>query len=293
MSNRTAKANKAVVAAWERERQLVLEGKGTRDWTLEQQKDIIERGRAYDENGKAFEGHHMKSVEAYPEYQENAYNIEFLTRQEHIEAHGGSFRNSTNGYFNPISHVTKAFSDNDIGTLEITELSSSITIKTVSDTEKIENNSKENEGNISFNSVDIEKINTMSTKEKHNSFILSIKTLISNAKGFIEEHNEEIKMATGLAAMVVTTIVGTIKAPSNKKNKIDTQKHEIHASELDSKEMLRDENRSQNNEDVNQNVNYPSERSSPREHNVSEYDRIQNGKKVHVTSYTRGKDKDN
>ena len=34
--------NKAIRAAWEREQQLVLEGKGTRDWTEEQQKD---RGR--------------------------------------------------------------------------------------------------------------------------------------------------------------------------------------------------------------------------------------------------------
>ena len=33
---------------------------------------------------------------------------------------------------------------------------------------------------------------------------------------------------------------------------------------------------------------YPDERSSPREHNVSGYDRQQNGKTVHVNPYKRG-----
>ena len=64
--------NKAVRKAWEREQQLVQEGNGTRDWTPEQQKEILELGKAYyhsdDPNdindGKAFEGHHMKSAEA-------------------------------------------------------------------------------------------------------------------------------------------------------------------------------------------------------------------------------------
>lgn len=43
--------NKAVRAAWNNERELVQEGKGTREWTPEQQKDILEKGRAYDDNG--------------------------------------------------------------------------------------------------------------------------------------------------------------------------------------------------------------------------------------------------
>ena len=45
--------NKAVREAWNKEFELVQEGKGTREWTPEQQKDILEKGRAYDENGKA------------------------------------------------------------------------------------------------------------------------------------------------------------------------------------------------------------------------------------------------
>lgn len=62
MSMRTSVANKAIAKAWENERNNVLEGKGTREWTPEQQQDILDRGKAYDENGRAFEGQHMKSV---------------------------------------------------------------------------------------------------------------------------------------------------------------------------------------------------------------------------------------
>ena len=59
MSRRTADASKAIRLAWEKEQQRVLEGEGTRDWTEKQQQDIIDRGKAYDEDGKAFEDMEM------------------------------------------------------------------------------------------------------------------------------------------------------------------------------------------------------------------------------------------
>ena len=111
MSRRTAESQKAIREAWEKEQELVKEGKGTRDWTPEQQKDILEKGKAYDENGKAFEGQHMKSAEQYPEYQGNPGNIQFLTREEHLEAHGGSWKNPTNWYFNPVTKEKIDFGD--------------------------------------------------------------------------------------------------------------------------------------------------------------------------------------
>ena len=61
MSRRTAEAHKAIEAAWQNEQQLVREGKGTRDSTPEQQQDILNIGKAYDGDGKAFEGHHTYS----------------------------------------------------------------------------------------------------------------------------------------------------------------------------------------------------------------------------------------
>jgi len=102
--------NKAIRLAWEREQELVSEGKGTRDWSQEQQKDILdpEKGKAYDENGRAFEGQHMKSAAEYPEYQGDPNNIQFLTKEEHLDAHKGSWQNPTNWYYNP---DTKEFVD--------------------------------------------------------------------------------------------------------------------------------------------------------------------------------------
>lgn len=103
MSRRTAESNKAILAAWNKEQELVQIGKGTREWTPKQQQDILEKGKAYDDDGVAFQGQHMKSAEMYPEYQGDPGNIQFLTRAEHLEAHNGNWRNPTNWYFNPVT----------------------------------------------------------------------------------------------------------------------------------------------------------------------------------------------
>lgn len=126
MFNRTAQANKAIAEAWQREQQLVGAGKGTRDWTLEQQLQILFLGKAFDENGKPFEGHHMKSVEEYPEYQGDPDNIQFLTREEHKAAHQDNFRNPTNGYYDPESGTTRLFEENTPIACEIISLSTPI-----------------------------------------------------------------------------------------------------------------------------------------------------------------------
>lgn len=124
----TAERNRAVRNAWKRERQLVLEGKGTRDWTPEQQHELIEKGIVHDEDGKAFEGHHMSSVKAHPEYAGCADNIQFLSRPEHEAAHGGDFHNPTNGYYNPITKVTTEFPEYEYTPCEVIKLSNSVYI---------------------------------------------------------------------------------------------------------------------------------------------------------------------
>jgi hypothetical protein len=111
VSKRTSEANKAIEEAWKKEHEFVLEGKGTRDWTSEQQRDILEKGKAYEGNGRAFEGHHMKSVEANPDYQGDPNNIQLLSREEHQAAHNGNFVNPTNGYYDPDTGKTKEFGE--------------------------------------------------------------------------------------------------------------------------------------------------------------------------------------
>ena len=140
MPNRDNKScNQAVQDFWNKERESVREGKGSRDWTPEQQEVIMnykadgsERAQAgipKDENGRSYEGHHMKSAEEYPEHQASADNIQPLTREEHQAAHGGKFQNSTNGYYNPENGETTEFEMNEPSKPEPTNLSQSITQK--------------------------------------------------------------------------------------------------------------------------------------------------------------------
>ena len=122
MSRRTSESNKAILAAWNKEQELVQEGKGTREWTPLQQQDILDKGKAYDENGRAFEGQHMKSAEKYPEYQGDPGNIQFLTRAEHLEAHDGNWQKPTNWYFNPMTKEKFDFGDGPFIPCEIIPL---------------------------------------------------------------------------------------------------------------------------------------------------------------------------
>lgn len=126
MPRRTADASKAIRLAWEKEQQCVLEGEGTRDWTKKQQQDIIDRGKAYDEDGKAFEGHHMKSAAEYPEYQGEPDNIQFLTHQEHFEAHRENWQNPTNWYYDPVNKLLHDFDDGKYIPCEVIKLSAPI-----------------------------------------------------------------------------------------------------------------------------------------------------------------------
>lgn len=126
MSRRTADSNKAIAAAWENEQKRVNEGKGTRDWTPKQQKDILERGKAYDESGRAFQGQHMRSAEAHPECQGDPNNIQFLTRMEHLEAHDGNWKNPTNWHYDPDTKEKLDFGDGPVIPCEVIKLSEPI-----------------------------------------------------------------------------------------------------------------------------------------------------------------------
>ncbi|MDO4816269.1 MAG: teneurin-3 [Bacillota bacterium] len=141
MTNRTVQALKAIDAAWKKEQELVREGKGTRDWTPEQQQDILSSGKAHDEKGKAFEGQHMKSVEKYPECQGDPDNIQFLTRQEHLTAHGGSWQNPTNWYYDPVTAERLDFGDGPCIPCEIIDLSELYVPEMPEDAEIIEDGS--------------------------------------------------------------------------------------------------------------------------------------------------------
>ncbi len=128
MSRRTAESSKAIRIAWRREQERVKVGKGIRDWTPEQQQDIIDKGKAYDSDGRPFDGQHMKSAEKYPEFQGDPDNIQFLTRKEHLNAHHGNWRNPTNWYYDPATNQFTDFGDGKYIPCKVINLSVPINI---------------------------------------------------------------------------------------------------------------------------------------------------------------------
>ena len=85
--------NRGVQRAWEYERADVeMGGKGSADWTDEQQAEIRETGKV-----RGAEGHHQKNVADHPEQQDDPDNIKFYKdRQTHLdEGHGGDWHNES------------------------------------------------------------------------------------------------------------------------------------------------------------------------------------------------------
>ena len=292
MSRRTSEASKAIREAWENEQKLVLKGKGTRDWTPEQQLSILDKGKAYDEDGKAFEGHHMKSAEAYPEYQGDAHNIQFLSRSEHQEAHGGNYQNATNGYYDFETKETRSFGEDIYKPCEIIELSNPV--KLIAESVQIEKeNSKESstegspETNRNIDNNDsISNSNTSITNPTgiHNhGFLESLKDFGYKIITFKERHPTATKLIKvsiaagfGIAAYSGSkSIKGGGSSSSSSSSSTEYDGNDVSSSSSD-------------NSDETQGINYPDERSSPKEHDVSGYDRQQNGKTVHVNPYKRG-----
>ena len=156
--------NKAIRKAWEREQQLVQEGLGTRDWTEDQQKDILDpdKGKAYDDQGRAFEGQHMKSAAEYPEYQGNPDNIQFLTKDEHLEAHKGSWQNPTNWYYDPVTKEFTEFGDVELIPCKVIQLSEPVV---VIQTQDIEPKAQEQEPKVEKNKDEPRKAEAPPHKE--------------------------------------------------------------------------------------------------------------------------------
>ncbi|WP_399627925.1 T7SS effector LXG polymorphic toxin [Sporosarcina sp. SG10008] len=108
----SALRQKAVRQAWKHEKEYVRKnGKGTRDWTPEEIQELLQNGKV-----KGYEGQHMKSANDNPDFAGDPDNIQFLKGRnmdvdEHLDAHGGSYHNPTNGYYDPKTGVMVEFGD--------------------------------------------------------------------------------------------------------------------------------------------------------------------------------------
>ncbi len=235
MSRRTAEADKAIRLAWERERDLVQEGKGTRNWTKEQQEDILnpEIGKAYDEKGRAFEGQHMRSVAEYPEYQGNPDNIQFLNRDEHLEAHKGSWKNSTNWFYNPETKEFIDFGEGEIIPCKIIELSEPVAInikaekdigqESMDDKENVHATLEPTRGTPSSTEENLKKTLNQpispKLKTKDSGFIKGMKTI----GNFIVEHPLESLEIAGVVVRSVASFASSISNRSKRKSGVKSE----------------------------------------------------------------------
>lgn len=306
MSQRTAKADQAVRGAREREQQLVREGKGTRDWTPEQQRSILENGKAYDEYGKAFEGHHMKSAECHPEYQGDAGNIQFLTRTEHRDAHGGNFQNPTNGYYNPVTRVTTDFGDRPYIPCAIIDLSHPIAPlllveETAADSATLTDESTVPPSDAADQVVDIEPCsNSLAaieelpvqakvipkkqiTERNQPGFRLwtTVKRLSRKGKNWVIENPERA------IVYAAKTVEGIWHITNNRRNRIKASvPSKRRTSHTTAKTSLSSSVSRMVASTVEASEKAP--RSSPVQHLVKDHIRHRNGKEIHVASYQRG-----
>lgn len=170
---------RAVNQAKREEVALIKEGKGTRDWTPEQQREWLKTGKCHD-----IKGHHMKDVSTYPEYAGDKNNIQLLTKEEHLAAHHGDFKNTTNGYYNPKTGRTKDFGENPPSKPKPEKLSEPLSERSVkynatkrktADAQKAEAKKLKSEGKI-------ENHSKAKVPDKHASEKTDSKTLARNRK---------------------------------------------------------------------------------------------------------------
>ena len=301
MSRRTFEANKAISMAWENEQQLISEGRGTRDWTPEQQQDILERGKAYDDNGKAFEGQHMRSAEMHPECQGDTSNIQFLTREEHLAAHDGDWRNPSNWYYDPVEKRKMDFGDGPVIPCVVLELSkpvynvngqedSDTSVKTHEKskvTEKAATDDGQNEGNANrpaFEATNATKPKAPIKLVHAGGFWAGLKKSARIVCSFIVEYKDILIIVGG----TLLSAAAKVALDNSRSNSEGNDSYSSSYNYTPSSNDFDSEGGSESNYYSADDRICSDERQSPREHDVSGYTRHWNGKDINVEPYQRG-----
>lgn len=127
----------AVEKARANERDLVLQGKGTRNWSKAEQAEIIATGKC-----KGYQGHHKMSVKDHPEYAADPNNIQFLNKKEHLDAHKGDYKNDPKGHYSPETGRINRYADNKPHPEKVKKLSEPLNEKEINEARKAYDNMK-------------------------------------------------------------------------------------------------------------------------------------------------------
>lgn len=305
MSRRTSEANKAICKAWNAEQQLVQEGKGTRDWSPEQQKDILEKGKAYDEKRKAFEGHHMLNVDKFPEHQGNPQNIEFLSRPEHLQAHDGNYQNPTLGYYDYITGETRLFENGNLEPCIVIELSNPIInisilpSETVSDKKVVSDEEKVVESVIKDNKEKADETdNQILTKNSAKPITPKSKVEFKKKSGFrdkfllvaeaVLDFSERNPVATKIIKVGVPVVIGVVADVTSKRGRSNSGKTQLKVPTKQKPDISIQSNTLEKSSEVVTQVEVVQERNSPDAHMVGPHSQRYNGVLKEKAAYPRG-----
>lgn len=333
MSRRTSEATKAIALAWQNEQDRVRKGQGTRDWTKEQQKDILELGKAYDEDGRAFEGQHMRSAEKHPEVQGDPDNIQFLTRQEHFEAHDFNWQNPTNWYYDPVKKVKIDFGEGPIIPCQVITLSEPIVIEMLTSYESalkqegiIESQDNWEEAKVGeqekVNSKEIKDASSVKEQDvpKHEGTIPNnttqntiknegvLQKFLDGAKKVWDTAYKNRKAIELVLIAVFTTYAASKSSSGNSKSSGSNQnnngitdyynKSSVDGPQPSESDPVNNDQSIDTEPNITEDVDSTEiERSSPQEHEVSGHKQHYNTKngriEKEIKPYKRGKNKDN
>ena len=305
MSRRTSEANKAICKAWNAEQQLVQEGKCTRDWTPEQQKDILEKGKAYDEKGKAFQGHHMLNVDKFPEHQGNPKNIEFLSRPEHLQAHDRNYQNPTLGYYDYITGETRLFENGNLEPCIVIELSipiiniSVLPSETVSDKKVVSDEEKIVESVIKDNKEKADETdNQILTKNSAKPITPKSKVEFKKKSGFrdkfmrvaeaVLDFSERHPVATKIIKVGVPVVIGVVADVTSKRGRSNSWKTQLKVPTKQKPDISIQSNTLEKLSEVVTQVEVVQERNSPDAHMVDPHSQRYNGVLKEKAAYPRG-----
>ena len=230
----------------------------------------------------------MKSAAEYPEYQGDPDNIQFLTREEHLDAHKGSWQNPTNWYYNPETKEFVDFGDSKPIPCEVLSLSEPVQSSAIEapDSSISKDNSDQTESKKpaekSSQASQQEKTARLSedaspkreavkAPEMHESFGDKVLHVVDAVKGFAERHPvlTGVLKAVGVAAVAVgTEAIANSGKRSGGNSRPSSSTSDDYFSNPPSDEDYSDSFGMDDCDDSPSGRDYPDERSSPEEHTV-------------------------
>jgi hypothetical protein len=225
----------------------------------------------------------MKSAAEYPEYQGDPDNIQFLTRDEHLEAHKGSWQNPTNWYYNPETKEFVDFGDSKpipCTAINLSEPVCSPVIESQNESDELKETVTEKKAHTERTTSSRQEDTSQRSEKKpqnkaavaapevHESFVDKVLHVVDVVKEFGERHpvlTGVLKTASIFAASVGAEAIANGSRGSGEGSSSSSSDEYFRSSSDDD---YGDYSSSDGLDDSYSSRAYPDERSLPEEHTV-------------------------